>query len=138
MKRPEHNWKNEKILIADDDIYSYLLLEKVLKKTHAKVIYAANGKEALDFIDSDYSITVAILDIIMPKLSGLEVLEFGKKIRPDIIYIAYTADAIGQDKADCIAKGFFRCIVKPALPVKMLKIISDAVSIRKEILNTNS
>jgi len=62
----KYNFYREKFLIADDDIYSYMLLEKVLKKTGATVVQAQDGKEALNILLKNRSITVVILDIIMP------------------------------------------------------------------------
>lgn len=128
-----YNWSNEHFLIADDDYYSYLLVEKVLKGTGAKIDYAPNGAAALNEIVPNSSFTVVILDILMPKLSGFEVIEAAKLIRPDIIYIAYTADIISLNKINCQKLGFHACIPKPALPSRLLNTIDEVLVLRGQL-----
>jgi CheY-like chemotaxis protein len=130
----KYNFQREKFLIADDDIYSYLLLEKMLKRTGATIIHAKDGREALDLLLRDRSITVAILDIIMPYLSGIEVLLKCKSYLPETSFIAYTADTIRYD-IDFLKKvGFILCIPKPILPVKFLGMMEEALSLRGQLL----
>ena len=130
----KYNWTNEHFLVADDDFYSYLLLEKILRKTGAKVDYASNGADALNEIVPNSSYTVVILDILMPKLSGFEVIEAAKMIRPDIIFIAYSADVLNIEKAKCERLGFHACITKPALPSKLLNILEEVLVLRGQLL----
>ena len=130
----KYNWENEHFLIADDDFYSYLLLEKVLKRTGAKVDYAPNGADALNEIVPNSNYTVVILDLLMPKLSGFEVLDAAKKIRPDIIFIAYTADIISLKKLKCENVGFHACLSKPILPSRLLNTLEEVFVIREQPL----
>ncbi len=134
MNYEDYNWENEYFLIADDDLYSYLLLEKILNKTRAKVDYASNGKDALEKIMTESSYTLAILDILMPKLSGFEVIEAARKFRPDLIYIAYSADVVRLDRDKCYEIGFHACIPKPILPVKLLKKLNEVLILRGQLL----
>lgn len=129
-----YNWENEHFLIADDDFYSYLLIEKILKRTGAKVNYAPNGAEALNEIIPNSSFTVVILDILMPKLTGFEVMEAAKLIRPDIIFIAYSADLLSIGKAKCKESGFQGCITKPVLPSKLLNTLNEVLVLRGQLL----
>jgi CheY-like chemotaxis protein len=79
MEQPSYCWTGQTFLIADDDPYSYLLLDKVLKKTEQVSFFASNGEEALNKLLENKNISVAILDIIMPKMNGYEVVEKIKK-----------------------------------------------------------
>lgn len=123
-------WNTEKILIADDDQYSYLLLEKVFRKTGANIIQAIDGYEAKQQIMNDKTITIAILDILMPKMSGIEVIKSVKENRSDVIFIAYTADVARMDKEQCIKIGFNACIPKPTLPAKIISITEQLLLVR--------
>ncbi len=134
MTQTNYSWKGKKFLIADDDPYSYLLLDKVLKKTGATVVFACDGKEALAKLTEDESISVAILDIVMPKMNGCEVVEKAKKIRPDIVFIAYTADIVNFRPDNCSKYGFNMCITKPVLPVKFLRLLDEALMLRSQLL----
>jgi CheY-like chemotaxis protein len=134
MDQTTYNWKGEKFLVADDDAYSYLLLDKVLKKTGASVVFAFDGEEALIKLQKDKSIQIAILDIIMPKMNGFQVVEKIKLIRPELICIAYTADVVRFNIDRCKELGFYTCITKPVLPARFLRTLNDALTLRKQLL----
>ncbi len=129
----DYNWANEHFLVADDDFYSFLLIEKVLKGTSAKVDYAPNGAVALNKIVPNSSFTVVILDILMPKLTGFEVIEAAKLIRPDIIFIAYSADVISLNNEKCEKLGFHACIIKPVLPSGLLHTLDEVLVLRGQL-----
>lgn len=132
----EFNWPYERILIADDDLYTAILLEKIMLKVGVKVILARDGQEALQKLTSDPAITVAIVDILMPKLTGYEVVKKANLIRSDVIYIAFTADIVRIDKKKCCELGFFTCIPKPVFPMKILSTINDAILSREKSLKS--
>ena len=132
MSKQTSKWGSEKILIADDDQYSYMFLEKVFKKTGAEIVYAPNGKVAMEKLMTDASISIAILDILMPQMTGIEVLEKVKSYRNDVIFIAYTADVIRINKDECLKIGFHACIQKPTLPVKILAIMEEILFFWKQ------
>lgn len=129
-----YNWEREKILIADDDIYSFLLLQKVLKRTGAQVFHAQDGQEALGKLMNDRTYSIAVLDIVMPLLSGIEVVMRCKTLLPDTIFVAFTADVIRFDKKKCLEAGFNICITKPVLPVRFLNALDEALSLRGQLL----
>jgi CheY-like chemotaxis protein len=130
-----YNWKNEKFLVADDDFSSTILLEKILKKTGATVVLANNGLQAVEKIKEELDISVAILDIIMPVYNGFEVIEQARKIRPDLVFIACTADVVRLNAEKCKNLGFTACISKPFLPVKLFSIMEEALILRSQLLS---
>jgi len=72
-----------KILIADDSIVSRHLLEATLRKWGYDVLVACDGVEALDLLQREDAPALAILDWMMPGLTGLEVC---RRIRADPRY----------------------------------------------------
>lgn len=62
------------ILIVDDSSTNNLLLESALKRHNVKIIAAVNGEDALTILNKK-SIDLVLLDIMMPGLSGYDVLE---------------------------------------------------------------
>lgn len=130
----KYDWSNEKILIADDDYYSFLLLQKVLSRTGASLIYAKNGKEALEKITKNKVISIVILDIVMPYVNGFEIVKKYRTLLPDTIFVAFTADVIRYDKERCQEAGFNICISKPVLPVRLLNILDEALILRSQLL----
>lgn len=64
-----------KILIAEDDKTSRIMLESVLKKWGFTLVLACNGKEAWDIMQSKDAPKLAILDWQMPEMNGIEVCQ---------------------------------------------------------------
>ncbi len=65
---------SHKILLIEDDPFLSLLLKNRLIKEGLEVINARDGEEAVEFLKGD-KVDLALLDIILPKKSGFEVLE---------------------------------------------------------------
>ncbi|MFC1850147.1 response regulator [candidate division CSSED10-310 bacterium] len=68
--------KKETIVIAEDTEFFRVLLGDVLKAEGYHILFASNGKEALDVLRAHADeISLVVLDIMMPELTGKEVLE---------------------------------------------------------------
>ncbi|MFA5099035.1 MAG: response regulator [Candidatus Paceibacterota bacterium] len=63
-----------KILLVEDDTFLSSLLKNRLQKENLEVSYAADGEEAINFLQAN-SPDLILLDIILPKKSGFEVME---------------------------------------------------------------
>lgn len=93
------------ILIAEDIESNYLLLEVALKKTKAKILWAKNGKQALD-ISLMHKVDLILMDINMPLMDGATAAKLIKESNPNLIIIAQTAfsdmdDTIIAKKYNC-------------------------------------
>jgi CheY-like chemotaxis protein len=112
---------NETILVAEDDSALRELFSTVLQAYGYKVILAKDGEEAIrKFMKNKDKIQLVMLDMIMPKKSGIEVFDRIKKMRPDIKTLfssGYTADRIDKDN---MLKEGLDFIMKPLLPKDLL------------------
>lgn len=91
-----------KILVCEDEEILLTSLEFRLKKQGLDVILAADGKEALEKIQSE-SPDLIVADIMMPHVTGLELITFvRKKMKSDIPIIIISA--MGND--DVVLKAF--------------------------------
>jgi len=73
----------ETILLAEDNAEVRRLATLILQNAGYKVIQAADGEKAIDWIrDRAPIIDLAIIDVVMPKRSGKEVLEYYRRIKP--------------------------------------------------------
>ena len=131
MDLENYNFNDEKFLVVDDDSQTCMILERVFLKAGVETRIAKNGIEALKILKSDGSITVAIIDIRMPNMDGYQVVEKAIKFRPNIIYIAYTADVFRLDRERCENIGFHSCLSKPLLPSMLVKALNEALLARK-------
>ena len=120
-----------KILIADDEINMIWALKKALTKEGYEIISAEDGIAAVDSFKK-HEPDLVILDLKMPKLDGMEVLENIKIINPKIPVILITAhgstklavEAMKLGALDYISKPFdieeLRVIIRKALEYKSL------------------
>ncbi|MBN1415078.1 MAG: PAS domain S-box protein [Bacteroidales bacterium] len=114
-KKPKTNysWEGRTFLIAEDDKFSYKFLEGFLKQTHANVIHAADGIEAVNLCRSNNKIDLVLMDIQMPEMNGFEATEEIKKFNKSIPVIAQTANAITEERQKCLNAGCDDFISKP-------------------------
>ncbi|HEX2395792.1 MAG TPA: ATP-binding protein, partial [Bacteroidales bacterium] len=89
-----YNWKGKKILIVEDDINSFKFINELIRSSGIEVVYASNGKEAVEMFEADSAIDIVLMDIQLPIMDGLEATGMIKEIRMDIPVIAQTAYAM--------------------------------------------
>ena len=85
-----------KVLVVDDEQDIRELIKFYLNKEGFEVIEAKDGEDALEKFDNEY-IDLAIIDVMMPKMDGFELVENMKEFK-DIPCIMLTAKAESQDK----------------------------------------
>lgn len=128
LNNVKFDWTGFTFLIADDDVYSHLLLEKSFKNTGAHLLHAYNGLEAIHLV-KNHTISLALIDIVMPMANGYDVANSLFESQPQTIAMAYTADIMRMDQEYCRKIGFHKCLIKPMLPVRLFKEIDDALKI---------
>jgi len=105
--------KESKILIVDDDKNVTVFLEMFLKqKGYAQVRMVTTGEDALKAIQED-NIKLALLDIRLPDIDGVEVLRKIKRINKDISVIMITAFPDEKLAQEAMADGACDYIIKP-------------------------
>jgi len=79
MSDTDENTKAEKrILVADDDPAILKLVGTILEKEGFSVVPARDGREAYKILQTDPNFTAAILDVVMPHISGTELVRYMK------------------------------------------------------------
>jgi signal transduction histidine kinase/CheY-like chemotaxis protein len=116
--------KGKRVLVADDMDFNRYISAAVLSSMGAEIDQAEDGLIALNKLESAFY-DIVILDISMPKMTGLEVVEAFWKNHPDEgpEFIALSAYNNPETEADCIAAGFQFFIEKPLDPEKLKKIL---------------
>jgi CheY-like chemotaxis protein len=72
------NDDGRRILVADDDPAILRLVSTILEKENFTVVTARDGREAYKILQGDPNFTAAILDVVMPHVSGFELVRFMK------------------------------------------------------------
>ena len=109
----QFNWKNKLILVAEDKKINYEIIKESLVGTQVEIVWAKNGKDAVDLVQTNDKIDLVLMDIQMPVMDGLEATRKIKLIRGDLPVIAQTAYALPQDSFKCIDAGCNDYIAKP-------------------------
>jgi CheY-like chemotaxis protein len=121
------HYKNEfsgcTILIAEDESANYSLLTEMLKDTGIRMIWARNGKDAIQICTRNNNIDIILMDIEMPVLNGYDATRLIRRIRPGVPVIAQTAHAMEADKLCCIDAGCNDYIAKPIQMDNLLSVI---------------
>src|SRR3972149_3202556 len=101
----------KRIMIVDDDPAILRLLSTNLKARNYEVVTATNGEESLEALQNEF-IDLIILDIMMPKVDGVEVC---RRIRQwsDVPIIILSARGDEKDKVRCLEIGADDYLTKP-------------------------
>lgn len=128
VKKKLQNLRNGlKILIAEDEINNFQLLESILKRAGAEITHAVNGQEAVDLYSSGKDFDAILMDLRMPIMDGITAFREIKNINPQVPIIAQSAYVTDQDIKTCLDMGFSGYLTKPISYNLLLKEISDAV-----------
>jgi len=114
-----------RILVVDDESSIRRTLKDILEFEKHQVELASNGQEALDFIN-DEDFDVVLLDIKMPEMDGMEVLE--KIIQnKDIPVIMISGHGTIETAVEALRKGAYDFIVKPPDLNRLLVTVRNAI-----------
>lgn len=119
-----YDWHEKTILIAEDEPANFIYIEEVLKITHAKILKAVNGKEAVDIISQNNKVDIIIMDIKMPVMDGYEATRRIKELRKDIPVISQSAYAMPGDIDKGLESGMNDYLIKPVKPKVLLSILN--------------
>ena len=115
------------VLVADDEPHIGRIIKMKLEQGPFKVSLAYDGEEALEFINNDDDhVDLALLDLMMPKLSGLDVL---RKVREQERFkslpcIILTAGGDAKHERDALALGATQFLTKPFSPKKLYALVA--------------
>ncbi len=101
-----------KILVVDDEKAIRDSLNMILSDEGYSVISAADGEEALNFLNKD-DFDIVITDIKMPNIDGMELLSKGTKNSPSTFFIIMTAYASVNTAVEALRYGAYDYIIKP-------------------------
>jgi CheY-like chemotaxis protein len=107
------DWNGKTILIAEDIMQNFLLMEALLKRTEVTLLHAANGQIAIDLVKNEPEIDLVLMDIQLPIKTGYEALREILEFRPDLPVMSYTAFALPHEREKSLTAGFVDFIPKP-------------------------
>lgn len=115
---PASSVKNEaiiklKILIAEDDVISAMLIEHCIKMFSKEILKVKTGIEAIEACRNNPDIDLILMDINMPEMGGYEATKLIREFNKEVIIIAQTAYGLTADRDKAIESGCSDYIAKP-------------------------
>ena len=103
------------VLVDDDDVRNIFALTSLLERYGMRVVYAENGKDGLEVLETTPSVDIVLMDIMMPDMDGYETMRAIRGIEKfrELPIIALTAKAMKGDREKCIEAGASDYIPKP-------------------------
>src|SRR5712692_5531104 len=120
-----------KVLIVDDDPSARKILESRLRMMDFQAIVASSGSEALEQVRREAP-SIVLLDLQMPKMSGIDVLRSLKREGLEAAVIVVTAHATIETAVEAMKQGAYDFITKPLDP-KHLEIVLDKAVERESL-----
>lgn len=115
-----------RILVAEDNLINQKLILKILNKLGYQPMLAVDGLEALA-MTKIHNFEVILMDIQMPEMNGLEATEAIRNIDfKQPIIIAMTANAMQEDKEECLRIGMNDYLSKPIHLESLLTVLAKA------------
>jgi CheY-like chemotaxis protein len=114
------------VLVADDEAHIGRIIKLKMEQGPFRVTLAFDGQEAVDVLEQSDRIDAAVLDVMMPRLSGLDVLE---RIRSneetkDVPCIILTAAGEEEYEREARRSGATAFLTKPFSPKKLYALIA--------------
>jgi signal transduction histidine kinase/ligand-binding sensor domain-containing protein len=116
-----------KIMVAEDDLSNYLYIERLLRKTHATILHALNGREVISKMQQMPDIKLILMDIKMPLMDGIESLKELRKMSIEVPVVAQTAYALADEVFRLKQEGFDEYIVKPIQVENLIEILQKFI-----------
>lgn len=124
----------ETLLIAEDEPMVRAVAERILTKAGYRVLTAENGQEAVDvFIEHGDSISLTLLDVVMPILTGRPAFEQIRQINPNAPVIFCTGYDPETFDAEAFEHDNLRVVQKPFDSNVLLQTVRDAISASTEV-----
>ncbi|KYF86323.1 hypothetical protein BE20_29455 [Sorangium cellulosum] len=114
------------VLVIDDDARNVFAITSLLERRGAQVLLAENARHGIELLrESDASIDIVLMDIMMPELDGYEAT---REIRSDprfneLPIIAVTAKAMPEDRQKCLDAGLNDFVAKPVDEGRLMSVM---------------
>jgi CheY-like chemotaxis protein len=115
--------KRLKILIAEDDEVSELLIDTIVKMIGKEILKVETGVEAVEVCRENPDIDLVLMDIQLPELNGYEATRQIRKFNKGVVIIAQTAYGFSGDREEATEAGCNDYMAKPIIKDELLSLI---------------
>jgi len=127
----EGSLANKKVLVVDDDVRNIFAITAMLERQHMEVFSVDSGRDALETLEKNPDVDIALVDVMMPEMDGYETMARMRELPSfkDRPIIALTAKAMKGDREKCIEAGASDYIAKPVNHSHLLSMLRSWLSV---------
>jgi len=125
-----------KVLVVDDEMDVRDVIRLQLEQKGLNVLEAVDGKDAIDIIrtgDNLVNVGLILCDIRMPKVNGVECIDYLKQEAPGIPIVVITGYPDTELATGLMKKGVKDYLVKPVEKEKLMAVVDTQIAAGKEI-----
>jgi PAS domain S-box-containing protein len=119
-----------RILVVDDEQIMREGCIRILSKEDWEVVTAENGEAGLKAMEEGDGFDVVLLDLMMPGISGMEVLEAVQRVDASLLVIVITGYATVESAVEAMKKGAYDFVPKPFTPDQLRIVVKRALDKR--------
>lgn len=125
LHNKEELFEDKKILLVDDDVRNVFALSSVLEGYRMNVVFAENGREAIELLEEHGDFDLVLMDMMMPEMDGYEAMRRLREMPKfqKLPIIALTAKAMKDDRFKCIEAGASDYMKKPIQTDQLLSLM---------------
>src|SRR5437868_431487 len=125
------------VLVVDDEPGIVDSLQKILERESLRVLGAGSGGEALDLIRRE-PVSVLITDLMMPGMSGIDLLKASRSVSPETETVLMTAYGTVENAVEAMKQGAYDFVTKPLKRAHLLRVVSKALEKRSLVQENRS
>lgn len=113
------------VLVVDDEVSNRESLEKIFQRESLRVLLAEDGRSALDMC-RQHRVHVVLADLMMPNMSGLDLIKALKTVAPDTEIVMMTAYGTIETAVTAMREGAYDFVEKPLKRIQIVKTVRKA------------
>jgi two-component system, NtrC family, response regulator HydG len=117
------------VLVVDDEPPIVDSLQKILERESLRVLTAGSGGEALEIIRRE-PVSVLLTDLMMPGMSGMDLLRASKSVAPETETVLMTAYGTVENAVEAMKQGAYDFVTKPIKRAHLVRVIGKAIEKR--------
>jgi DNA-binding NtrC family response regulator len=121
---------SERILVVDDDAATLDVCVEVLKRAGYEPLTAGSGQAAAAILRAEV-VDAIVVDLRMPNMGGLELLQVAKEVDPNLVAILMTGYPTVETAVGAMKFGASEYLVKPFSPEQLLQVVQSGLNVRK-------
>jgi two-component system response regulator HydG len=125
------------VLVVDDEPGIVDSLQKILERESLRVLTAGSGGEALDLVRRE-PVSVLITDLMMPGMSGIDLLKASRSVSPETETVLMTAYGTVENAVEAMKQGAYDFVTKPIKRAHLLRVVGKAIEKRSLVQENRS